>query len=38
MELKGGQKHKTDNIEENNNVRVLQLQQYVIKVGRRQKQ
>ena len=30
MKLKGGQKHKIDNIEENNEVRVLPLQQYVL--------
>ena len=33
-----GQKHKIDNIEENNEARVLQLHQYVTQVGRRQKQ
>ena len=34
----GGQKHKIDNIEENNEVKELQLHRYVIQVGRRQKQ
>ena len=38
MKLKGGQKHKIDNIEGNNEVRVLQLHQYVLQVGRRNKQ
>ena len=37
MKLKGGQKHKIDNIEENNKVIVLQLHQYVLQVGRLQK-
>ena len=32
MELKGDQKHKIDNIEENNEVSVFQLHQYVIQV------
>ena len=31
-------KHKINNIAENNEVRVLQLHQYVIQVGRREKQ
>jgi len=38
MKLKEGQKLKIDNIEENNEVRVPQLHQYVIQVGRREKQ
>ena len=37
-EAEGGQKHKIDNVEENNEVTVLQLHQYVIQVGRREKQ
>ena len=37
MKLKGGQKHKIDIIEENNEVRVLQLHQYVTQVDRREK-
>ena len=37
MKLKGGQKHKINNIEENNEVIVLQLHQYVLQVGRREK-
>ena len=32
------QKHKIDNIEENNEVSVFQLHQYVIQVGRIEKQ
>ena len=35
MKLKGDQKHIIENIEENNEVGVLQLQQYAIQVGRR---
>ena len=34
----GGQKHKIDNIGGNNDVRVLQLHQYVLQVGRREQQ
>ena len=37
MKLKGGQKHKIDNIEENDEVIVLQLHQYVLQVDRREK-
>ena len=33
IKLKGGQKHKIGNIEENNAVGVLKLLQYVVKVG-----
>ena len=34
----GGQKQKIDNIEENNEVRVLHLHQYVLQLGRREAQ
>ena len=37
-EAEGGQKHEIDNIDENNEVRVLQLHQYVIRVDRRDPQ
>ena len=36
MKLKWGKTQKIYNIDENNEVRVLQLQQYVLQVGRRQ--